>query len=115
MENEDQLEWFKKIVDVHQKDYVNYSIQNKLGVSASGYAGQQQAGDVEMNEDGNPQDLNQTESESKKLKKLFDAFDLDSYWRNGLEVEAGNDDGDIITGDHQFKDNTYNHKVHRIQ
>ena len=49
------------------------------------------------------------------MQKLFDEFDLNTYGRNGLEADAGLDDSGIIAGDHQFKDITYIHKVHRIQ
>ena len=65
---------------------------------------------------GDMQDIQAAEGEEKKLKNLFSDFSLDSYWRSGLELEAGNDDVDLAAaGDNRFVDNSYWHKVHRIQ
>ena len=62
------------------------------------------------------QDQLATEGEEKKLKNLFSEFSLDCYWRSGLELEAGNDEAELVAGaEHRFVDNTYWHKVHRIQ
>ena len=124
MENEDQLQWFKKIVDLHQSEYTNFSIQNRIAASATGYGTQQAGADVEMNDGqapeyaagGDMQDIQAAEGEEKKLKNLFAEFTLDSYWRSGLELETGNDDAELAAaGDHRFVDSTYWHKVHRIQ
>ena len=50
--------------------------------------------DVVMNGDDNQDQgaANEEEVEVKKLKKLFDGFDLDSYGRKGIVVEDEADD-----------------------
>lgn len=87
-ENDDQLDWFKKIMKMHT---------NSCGI----YTAYQMDGgeDVEMTNAQHEADSeHDDEVDSKRLKSLFETFNLDSYGKTGLEI---NQEGSQFSGNHE--------------
>ena len=67
-DREEQMGWFEKIVKLHDNEYTKYMPTRYTGNDV----------DVTMAQDD--------EADQKKLKELYEGFELDEWGKTGLEI-----------------------------